>query len=830
MKQKLSIFMGIVFFAAVVTWLSLAEYTAELRNAYDWAFTNKITTQTSIDGANLYGEITRQSLAKMMVVYSKDMLWKTPDYSLKCNFNDKDEITEDLKWYAIEACQLWIMGQWNTDFNPMWKVSKAEFWTILSRALWWDMYEWSDPYYLSHLVALQENWIMDDISDSEDTNISRWEVITALMRSINGVSYSPLLFSEDLDDYYESKDPEIEYLMTQNNLSEKEKEVVRNYVDELWKWLYEKVQETVDFIHNGDTEEEDWLKALDNAVEVFSTVKKDFNKHISDYENLYKTLNIDILDVSPYTPWEKLLEMKKLNDAMIKLIDRTVDFTSFIKEICSDWKCDSESNTEEIQEKYGDKLDELIEVYNRADKEFEDAEEAYHNYLEEYKLINKYWRDYADSLLDPDDAEYSPKDAVSVSGYLIWEDYTRYQWDVKNWKLEGNWVLAYRDFFYSGQWKNNTANWFWVLHWNGFTYTWYFRNSEPDWYWVYVDENENIIYSWEWLNWEKHWKWEITTDDYYYSGLWKFDEMVKWKIVYSNWIIYEWSLKEEDYHWTGKLTLASNDVYEWEFYYWTIYWYGKLTLTNWEVFSWEWEDGLLSGQGVYIKDWKAIIAKKIDIIENQWNDTIVITDWTDTLTMMNKNIWASEVWTWEESYWSVFKWWNNTEFNSLDTWDSKEFIEAGTWEWKEKAQGPCPNWYHIPTVNEWQWIADLWKLKSNTTFLSSGDVKELMDTFKLPYAWYRFWNQTIDVPNDYSWSIDNLESTINDQFALRYSEDNMYVGWRFWSSTTRDYWDKSYMFYWFHIINREAENDNYQDHFNTVWTHEVAYPIRCFKD
>jgi hypothetical protein len=33
----------------------------------------------------------------MMVVYSKDMLYKEPDQSVKCNFKDKDEITEDLK-------------------------------------------------------------------------------------------------------------------------------------------------------------------------------------------------------------------------------------------------------------------------------------------------------------------------------------------------------------------------------------------------------------------------------------------------------------------------------------------------------------------------------------------------------------------------------------------------------------------------------------------------------------------------------------------------------------------------------------------------------------
>jgi hypothetical protein len=36
-----------------------------------------------------------------------------------------------------------------------------------------------------------------------------------------------------LDDNYYTYDPEIEYLMIENNLSEKEKEVVREYMKEL---------------------------------------------------------------------------------------------------------------------------------------------------------------------------------------------------------------------------------------------------------------------------------------------------------------------------------------------------------------------------------------------------------------------------------------------------------------------------------------------------------------------------------------------------------------------------------------------------------------------
>jgi hypothetical protein len=48
-------------------------------------------------------------------------------------------------------------------------------------------------------------------------------------------------------------------------------------------------------------------------------------------------------------------------------------------------------------------------------EEFNDAIVQYNEYIEGYKLINKYWRIYEDSLINPEEASYLPKDAVSVS-------------------------------------------------------------------------------------------------------------------------------------------------------------------------------------------------------------------------------------------------------------------------------------------------------------------------------------------------------------------------------------------------------------------------------
>ena len=124
-----------------------------------------------------------------------------------------------------------------------------------------------------------------------------------------------------------------------------------------------------------------------------------------------------------------------------------------------------------------------------------------------------------------------------------------------------------------------------------------------------------------------------TSDEYYFSWEWKFDEPINWKWILPSWVTYEWTFENENFHGKWKLTLISKDVYDWEFRYGSADWLGKLTLTNGEVYSWEWDDWYLSGQGVYIKDWKVILWSKIDIIDNQWNDTIVITDWSDTLTI-----------------------------------------------------------------------------------------------------------------------------------------------------------------------------------------------------
>ena len=157
------------------------EYSSELQQAYKWAYENEITTMTSIDKANMKWNITREEMAKMISNFATNILWKTPDTTKPCLFIDSN-INPNLVSFVTESCQLWLMGQWISSFKPKDFVTRAEFWTVLSRALWWNQNEWWSTFYENHLKALKSEWIMSKI-DTPSSKEVRGYVMLMLMRS-----------------------------------------------------------------------------------------------------------------------------------------------------------------------------------------------------------------------------------------------------------------------------------------------------------------------------------------------------------------------------------------------------------------------------------------------------------------------------------------------------------------------------------------------------------------------------------------------------------------------------------------------------------------------
>jgi hypothetical protein len=184
-KKLFAVLAGVSMLAVqlIPTGALAANYSQELTDAYNWAYSKGVTTMSPIDNANMYGAITRSEMAKMLSVYATEVLGMTPNTAAACTFSDIASVNGDLHDYIIESCQLGIMGQGITAFRPYDTISRAEFGTALSRVLWGSQYEGGTPYYAKHLDALKAAGIMTQIQNAESTKEIRGYVMLMLMRS-----------------------------------------------------------------------------------------------------------------------------------------------------------------------------------------------------------------------------------------------------------------------------------------------------------------------------------------------------------------------------------------------------------------------------------------------------------------------------------------------------------------------------------------------------------------------------------------------------------------------------------------------------------------------
>lgn len=166
----------------------LVAYDQELIGAYSYAHTVGITTQSTIDGANMYGSLTRVAMAKMIANYAIGVLDKTPNTGKVCIFPDVSSALDAEYGNGVtKACQLGLMGI-NTDgttaasFNPNGLVTRAQFGTVLSRAIYGNIHNDGNPYYVNHLSALNAAGVMKNIS-TPNANEQRGLVMLMMQRA-----------------------------------------------------------------------------------------------------------------------------------------------------------------------------------------------------------------------------------------------------------------------------------------------------------------------------------------------------------------------------------------------------------------------------------------------------------------------------------------------------------------------------------------------------------------------------------------------------------------------------------------------------------------------
>jgi hypothetical protein len=128
------------------------------------------------------------------------------------------------------------MGVWIDRFYPNWIVTRAEFWTVLSRALnandttKLNQMNNATPYYSEHLNYLKEEWIMHDILNP--TNFERrWRVMLMLMRADKNSWYEEPIVVIHNEDENKTVNINSNEFIYKNNLY-----WIQIYFGEAWNW------------------------------------------------------------------------------------------------------------------------------------------------------------------------------------------------------------------------------------------------------------------------------------------------------------------------------------------------------------------------------------------------------------------------------------------------------------------------------------------------------------------------------------------------------------------------------------------------------------------
>ena len=207
---------------------------------------------------------------------------------------------------------------------------------------------------------------------------------------------------------------------------------------------------------------------------------------------------------------------------------------------------------------------------------------------------------------------------------------------------------------------------------------------------------------------------------------------------------------------------------------------------------------------------------------NMWIFTIDV-EW-QKIILLDRNLWATSI-NGEDAYGYYFQWWNNYGFpwyNNVDV-DYNGSIDASDYAWNNPyvsnkfiawnsywddsysanlwwdstdtqtaRQWPCPAWFHIPTLDEWNDLIDAYASYSEDSYGSSAFREWFQDAFKIPLAG-----------------------------RMRYSNGNIENEWshaRIWASDSND--GTAWRFYlWWNTVDINNNSEK-----------AYGYQVRCFKN
>ena len=366
--------------------------------------------------------------------------------------------------------------------------------------------------------------------------------------------------------------------------------------------------------------------------------------------------------------------------------------------------------------------------------------------------------------------------------YDTWTISTWYEY-LQSYNLESIW---YNDGYESQTWiylmetncqHKTTKKWekiiqdFWCLA----TWRWW------DWDWQYLiailtNENQDEIIEYIIKTYEELWDdyytyldafyWNSITDEIWNTVMWRFTLTLttsssQWIITISDWsqsITIDSSTHNMRYN-ADYYTETNNTSSE----------YSTIS-TNWWLTDWTYTysqpDQWYTDRNNIISSLESKWVVNATITHDTTNWEITMVNWQWSFTIMDKNLWATIVYSdWDtlseancgkyyqrwNNYWFPRTWNVTTSSTQVDTtwywpwnyYSSSTFIQWYGWinptndnlRWdstdtEAARQWPCPNWYHIPSETEWKNFIKMFKIIRPNAH-SNTDFK---NTFAIPQA------------------------------------------------------------------------------------------------
>ncbi len=145
----------------------------EFEEALTFMYENWLTRYNNVSEFKPYRHLQRQEAAKMFSKFATNVLEKTTDKSRTCEFKDIGKADYTLVQSIIESCYLWLMRWTKWDFWPDVPLTRAEFMTVLVRAIKGDMDESQNPWWAEYWAYAVYTWL----SDNRDKT-TMWDPIT----------------------------------------------------------------------------------------------------------------------------------------------------------------------------------------------------------------------------------------------------------------------------------------------------------------------------------------------------------------------------------------------------------------------------------------------------------------------------------------------------------------------------------------------------------------------------------------------------------------------------------------------------------------------------